>query len=216
MPVNPRLPGRPGNIRMKCNIWENQPICARYDQNEVFPLSYETLKALPEYIRNTVSAADGVQGVWLKEKIVYHNNFLTVKNSGGSPQINESMRTDIQAYFDCGALPRLVPLDAETPHFMWTLEGSLFDASNVTPEELISNDPKSLDPKFSKWTHEVVSVPRNGTDGGFFGSPTTAGTPPTSNSCTPPGQPTHLPRPNFRIRRGSSRPRPPAAARRGG
>jgi hypothetical protein len=45
MPVNPRLPGRPGNIRMKCNIWENQPICARYDQNEVFPLSYETLES---------------------------------------------------------------------------------------------------------------------------------------------------------------------------
>jgi hypothetical protein len=193
--INPRLPGNPGNIKMKCLIWENQPIAARVDQNEVYPLSSETLKALPEYVRNTISSADGVQGVWLKEKIVYHNNFLTVKDGKGNAQIGESMRTDIQAYFDCSALPNLVPIDDETPHFMWTLDGSLFWSDNVTPEEIINNSDKSLDPKFSKWTHEVVSVPRNNTLGGLFHSAVNLvnnllGN--NSTTCTFPGGTSHV------------------------
>jgi hypothetical protein len=142
---------------MKCMIWEPQPVCARLEQNESFPLSSETIKSLPDYIKNKLSATDGLQGVWIKEKIVYNSNFLTIKN-----QLIEPYRDDMQAYFDINQTTGEFAAKKDwVPHHMWRLEGSLFDNETISPLELLQRSDRAQNPKFSKWNHEVVSVPRD-------------------------------------------------------
>ena len=156
-----QVPGRPGNIKMKCMIWENQPVCARLDQNEVFPLTSETIKTLPDYIKNALSSAPGVQGAWLKEQYIYHNNFILSKG-----MLWGSSRTDIQAYFDATQLPsNIVPLDDETPHFLWNTDGSLFDTTNVSELDCLNNTAAAQNPSYVKWSIEPLPVPKNDTTG---------------------------------------------------
>src|ERR1035437_2558098 len=151
------LPARPGNIKTKCLIWANHPICARFEQSEQFPLNYETLKSLPDYIKNKATALPNVDGVWLREKIVYKSNFLRIKG-----ELLETYRTDIQAYFDQTKYPTVLqPVKGESwiPHHMWQLDGDIFNIGVLSPSEIAAGTTASKDPHFSRWNHEVVTVP---------------------------------------------------------
>lgn len=59
-------PGRPGNLKFKCELWPNCPIYQRPKQDQAYIFSPETLKYAPQELRNRLVSVPGLDGAYLR------------------------------------------------------------------------------------------------------------------------------------------------------
>jgi hypothetical protein len=158
-------PGRPGNLKFKCELWANCPIYERVQQDQAFIFSPETLMYAPQELRNRIVTIPGVDGAYLRViPQFYIHNFISfidpdAPKEAPDPGKEATKSRDNGPYSWDNVIPlsqlmflSLVPTDltanylrtldykavessAIAAHQTWISDGSLFCSDNVLPTE---------------------------------------------------------------------------------
>jgi len=158
------VPGLAGQLKCECTIWGNKPIYRRRRQDQGFIFSPETLKLVPEGIREKLDAIPGIDGVFLNPRVEYQHNFIcaTKKTESEDPDEKNPARANEKAsnviplerleFYDQintellidGNGNSILSLDGneaaqalpQASHHMWVNTGSLFSPYVVRPSEV--------------------------------------------------------------------------------
>lgn len=164
----------PGNVRMKCMLWEPRPILQRVLQDLTFVYNAATMSVYPNAITRELTLFNGEpSGIYLREKYIYRDTFLRI----GKETLNserENMRDSVgEKLFDTDGTPKR----SYIYHQSFSLAGSLFSPNIATPTGIRKGNTDALDNGLSKWTYEWADCPFD--TGGNADEETSDGEPPT-------------------------------------
>ena len=146
----------PGRLRMKCMLWEPDPISVRPTQDYTVVYNSTTLNRLPESIQRSVKCLNSApHGLQLKEKYVYRDTFLLIGNEALNSSRADMMAENGERLYDDLGVPRFHYIE----HQSFFLNGSLFSGNIVTPTGIRDGTVEALNNGLSKWQYEETPVP---------------------------------------------------------
>jgi hypothetical protein len=149
----------PGVLRMKCMIWEPDPIRERTQQEYGVVYNSTTLKTLPDRIQKMLHTLDRAPyGIFLREKYVYRDTFLKI----GSEHL-QTQRLGFRAengddLFDTSN-NTATPNYEYIAHQTFNLIGSLYSTKFATPTALKQNPEVAKDASLTRWEYQERIVP---------------------------------------------------------
>lgn len=120
----------PGRVKMKCMIWEPNPISERPAQDYTVVYNSTTLKRMPSEISRLIVAQDSPPyGLRLREKYVYRDTFMRIKNELVSMPF--MIAQNGEQLLDSSGNPNYQYVEHQT----FSLLGSVFNEYTYTPTE---------------------------------------------------------------------------------
>jgi hypothetical protein len=162
----------PGNLRIKCMIWEPQPIDVRPIQDVAMVHTAETLKMLPDYTQTQIEAFGAEpDGFILRRKYHYRHTWLMLPKTPTTAMAHiDTNKPIFGGYFTSSDNSQ--PCTGEVQHQMFTVIGSVFstkvqtpiviDGTNTTPAPAQQTSSPSLNfssgvPSFSYFIKDTKS-----------------------------------------------------------
>lgn len=153
----------PGKLRMKCMLWEPQPMSLRKQQDEQFVYNEQTLGLIKNLPEQFAFFPEEPGSIYLKPIHVYRDTFLRIGD--------EMLQTDREGLLDYKANPLFDTNGVGTSpwifHQTFRLIGSLFSPIVAAPSATPQNGDVTYNSGVSKWVYGWIDVPNitNGNNG---------------------------------------------------